>query len=37
MRTEAVKAANRITEAAMQRELLDSRAVVPSVEDFLNR
>lgn len=37
MRTEAVKEANRITEDAMQRELLDSRAVVPSIYDFLNR
>lgn len=37
MRTEAVKEANRITEAAMQRELLDSRAVTPSIYDFLNR
>lgn len=37
MRTDAVKEANRITEDAMQRELLDSRAVVPSIHDFLNR
>lgn len=37
MRTEAVKEANRITEDAMQRELLDSRAVTPSIHDFLNR
>ena len=37
MRTDAVREANRITEDAMQRELLDSRAVVPSIYDFLNR
>ena len=37
MRGQAQDEANRITEDAMQRELLDSRAAVPSIYDFLNR
>lgn len=37
MRTDAVREANRITLDAIERQLLDSRAVTPDVEAFLER
>ena len=35
MRTDAVREANRITHDAIERQLIDSRAVTPDVEAFL--